>query len=219
MRPTARWNPEKEEIEYLTGGAAEPAPAYTPGQDDVKGRWFTIQVPWSMVEPAEAAGVNLASTIKAGAIRAVKEATKVARGDTPIDRSGNSPQAANARFQLGLEMQARRKEIKVPRRTVWFRVCQWLDSQEIPRYRGWGESQIQSWELGTAAPRMIEPIIAAYEVEGEVADRWARLWAQAKRGVDAVPEPALLPPLEDIEADIAEQERELERQIAEAAGT
>lgn len=215
--PTARFNRDTGEFEYLSGGSPRPPSPYSAGQVDVKGHHYDIVIPHGLHDRAEAAGLKIGVTIKAAALRGLREATKPAEGVTISDRTGNTEAAARSRASLGAEIQAAREEAHMSRKDLIYGCWRALDRMGEQRARGWSATQVQQWELGRFVPRLIEPVIEALGIEAdepEAAQRWRNLWASAKRGIDG-PEPVEVitvefPDNDELERQVREMEAEVE---------
>jgi transcriptional regulator with XRE-family HTH domain len=190
-RPTARWNRETGRADPLEGGAPPPSPAYSDGQASVKGIPVRVFIPYALVEKAERYGLPLETLVKVGALRRIQQEIKAKGTPTVQDRTANSPEAAAYRSQLGYEIMERRKALKLSRRGLHQRLG-WLVEQ-IPgelMVHGWSEGQVQQWENGKSAPRQIEPIIEALQVDEATANRWRGWWGASRRGAPQVDVPA-----------------------------
>lgn len=215
-RPTGRYDKETGETIWYRDGEAPPEPgaAYTPSDGPVK-----VTVPAGLADRATAAGIPVITTVRAGALRALRDACREAEAPTEQDKTRNSAAAALARSQLGQEIQMVRKALDLSRAAFHWRVLRQLTVMDIPSGYGWGEAQVQQWEIGRSAPREIDPIILACEVGEETAERWRGWWATARRGIKErvipaektaaeveVPE---MQDLDELEAEIAAQEAAL----------
>jgi transcriptional regulator with XRE-family HTH domain len=173
-----------------------------------------------MADRAEAAGVPVDSTCRGAALRGLRDATKLATGEIPPDRTGNTDRAALARGSLGQEIREAREARRLSRRDLMNLIHVDLSAHGFAVGRGWGPAQAQQWELGKSAPKMVEPIIRALGVEGEQADRWRRWWALARRGVegsglDVDVATALEQRMAEAEVESLERIAELEQELVE----
>jgi hypothetical protein len=193
-----------------------PARQYSADEDGVKGRWVSVLVPHAIADRAEAAGVVIEATCRGAALRGLRDATRLALDPAaPIDPAANSRAAALARAALGQDIARVRREMSMSRAEFMFQVQIWASRYPEAGKRGWGPGQAQQWEMGRSAPKLIEPIIRVLDVRSDEAQQWRTWWAQARRGVGAVPDaPTTIDPppfdsIEEIEAQIAHQEAEL----------
>lgn len=211
VAPTARYNRETGEIEYLNPEGEGVLGSYRDGQETVKGLVFQVTIPHQMAGKAEAYGIPIGTHVRLSAIRRVRDAiAKHEQGDKAAELPMvRSPEATFARECLGTEIQTRRKELGLSRKLLCASVRRYVEKLPGGNWHyGWSTSSIQAWETGTAAPRHIDPVIRSLAPPPDQEIRWRRWWVQCRVGVSPEERRAEIERLDKLEAEVPAEDRE-----------
>lgn len=211
---TARWDKELGRAVPLDpdGEGERVLTSYRDGQVTVKGVVHNILVPNSIAGKAETYGLPTATLVKAGALKRLKDA--IDRYEAELDGRAipaapvRSPESTDTRQQLGLEITARRKEMKLSRHQLSAAVQHAVDLAGGNWHHGWSPSAVQAWELGKSAPRDIEPVITVLHAPDAMALRWRHWWLTSRVGIPERERQACLERIGGMKAEMAARDPE-----------